>query len=141
MFFSQGKLQPPIENTGTDGVVCNLPPTTKTDKYLTMENLVLDEIKKQREELAAIKQLTLIGIKKAITMSDCALLTGLSKSHLYKLVMNKKIPYFKSPGNKITYFDKSEVEAWQLQHRVKTTDEIEAAAANYCVTGKHRKGA
>jgi excisionase family DNA binding protein len=92
------------------------------------------------KELQQIKQFTLLGAKKTLTMSDCALLTGLSKSHLYKLVCQKKIPYYKSDGGKLTYFDKSEVEAWQLQHRVKTADELEAEAANYIVTGK-RKGA
>ena len=92
-----------------------------------------------KNELQQIKQLTLLGAKKALTMSDCALLTGLSKSHLYKLVCRKAIPYFKSQGGKITYFDKSEVEAWCLQHRVKTADEIEQEAANYAVSGK-RKG-
>jgi predicted DNA-binding transcriptional regulator AlpA len=56
---------------------------------------------------------------------------------LYNLVCAKKIPYYKSQGGKLTYFDKSEVEAWQLQCRVKPTYEIEQEAANYNVTGKH----
>jgi len=90
-------------------------------------------------ELQELKNLTLLGAKKALTMSDCALLTGLSKSHLYKLVCRKAIPYYKSEGGKLTYFDKSEVEAWQLQHRVKTSAEIEQEAVTYAITGK-RKG-
>ena len=89
-------------------------------------------------ELQELKNLTLLGVKKALTMSDCALLTGLSKSHIYKLVCAKKIPYYKSDGGKLTYFDKSEVEAWQLKHRVKTTDELSQEAATYCVTGKKK---
>jgi excisionase family DNA binding protein len=74
-------------------------------------------------------------------MSDCALITGLSKSHLYKKVMNKEIPYYKSDGGKLTYFDKSEVEAWCLKHRVKTADEVETEAATYCVTKAKKGGA
>jgi len=89
-------------------------------------------------ELQLIKQFTLLGAKKALTMSDCSLLTGLSKSHLYKLVCAKKIPYYKSEGGKLTYFDKAEIEAWQLQHRVKTQSEVEQEATNYAVTGKHQ---
>jgi excisionase family DNA binding protein len=69
-------------------------------------------------------------------MTDASLLTGLSKSHLYKLVCYKKIPHYKSDGGKLTFFDKSDLEAWQLQHRVKTADELKAEAENYCVTGK-----
>ena len=91
-------------------------------------------------ELQELKNLTLLGAKKALTMSDCALLTGLSKSHLYKLVCRKAIPYYKSNGGKLTYFDKSEVEAWQLQHRVKTSAEIEQEAVTYTVTGKRKGG-
>ena len=90
-------------------------------------------------ELQELKQLTLLGAKNVLTMSDTALLTGLSKSHLYKLCCAKKIPFFKGQGGKLTYFDKSEVEAWCLQHRVKTTAEIEQEAADYVVLGK-RKG-
>jgi excisionase family DNA binding protein len=89
-----------------------------------------------KSELQEIKQLTLLGAKQALTMSEAALLTGLSKSHLYKLVCYKKIPYYKSDGGKLTYFDKQELTAWQLQHRVKTVDELETEAATYCVTGK-----
>ena len=100
-----------------------------------MENTIIE----LKNELEQIKQLTLLTAKKALTMSDCALLTGLSKSHLYKLVCRKAIPYYKSDGGKLTYFDKSEVEAWQLQHRVKTSSELETEATNYIVTGK-RKG-
>ena len=92
-----------------------------------------------RDELQEIKKLTVLGAKKVLTMSDTALLTGLSKSHLYKLCCAKKIPHWKSEGGKFTYFDKSEVEAWQLKHRIKTVDELETEAANYIVTG--RKGA
>ena len=99
-----------------------------------MEQVILNELQQ-------IKQLTLLGAKNVLTMSDCALLTGLSKSHLYKLVCRKAIPFFKSQGGKLTYFDKNEVEAWCLQHRVKTVSEIEQEAATYVVTGKVRKEA
>jgi len=92
------------------------------------------------KELQEIKQLVLIGSKKVLTMGDCALLTGLSKSHLYKRVMNKEIPYYKSDGGKLTYFDKSEVEAWCLKHRAKTGEELETEAANYVVSGKRKGG-
>jgi excisionase family DNA binding protein len=97
-----------------------------------MEETILNELRE-------IKQLTVLSGKRALTMSDAALLTGLSKSCLYKKVMNKEIPYYKSDAGKLTYFNKSEVEAWCLKHRVKTADELETEAATYIVTGKHSK--
>jgi excisionase family DNA binding protein len=95
---------------------------------------------KNTTEFQELKNLTLLNAKQALTMSDCALLTGLSKSHLYKLVCAKKIPHYNSQGGKLTYFDKDEVNKWLLQYRVKTIDELETEAATYVVTGK-RKGA
>ena len=99
----------------------------------------MSEIEELKNELQEIKQFTLLGAKQALTMSDAALVTGLSKSHLYKLVHLKKIPHYKSDGGKLTYFDKKDLTAWQLQHRVKTTSEVETEAATYIITGKHSK--
>ena len=93
------------------------------------------EVQEIKKELAEIKQLTLLGVKKALTMKDAALFTGLSMSHLYKNVCYKKIPHYKNNG-KLTYFDKDELTAWMLQHRVKTNDEISEQAATYCAGKK-----
>ena len=81
----------------------------------------------------------MLGVKKALTMSDCALLTGLSKSFIYKQVSAKKIPHWKSSGGKLTYFDKDELNGWMLKHRVKTVDELETGAANYLTIGQTGK--
>ena len=89
-------------------------------------------------ELLELKKITLLSAKKVLTMSDCALLTGLSKSHIYKMCSKKLIPHWKSDGGKFTYFSKDEVEAWQLQHRVKTSSELETEAANHIVFSKQR---
>ena len=70
------------------------------------------------EQLQELKQLAVLGAKTALTMNDVCLLSGLSKSHLYKLVWSKKIPYYKSEGGKFTYFRKSEIEDWLLVCRV-----------------------
>ena len=91
------------------------------------------------KELQELKQLTLIGVKKALTMNDASLLTGLSKSHLYKLVCYKKIPYYKSDGGKLIFFDKDELNTWLLSNRVKTEDEISREAGTYVLTGKQSK--
>jgi len=93
------------------------------------------------EKLQELQNLTLLTAKKALNMTDLALLTGLSKSHLYKLVCAKKIPFYKAKdGGKLTYFNKSEIEAWLLHHRFKTQDEIEEEAINYVVAGKKGGG-
>lgn len=86
--------------------------------------------------LKRIESLTLLGAKKALTISDTSLLTGLSKSHLYRLTCTKKVPHYKTDGGKLLMFDKDEITAWLLQNRIPTRNEIEQRAADYCVTGK-----
>lgn len=93
------------------------------------------------KELQELKQLTVLGAKTALTMNDVVLLTGLSKSHLYKLVWSKKIPYYKSEGGKMTYFNKQEIENWLLSYRVPTEAELEQKAIAHCVTTSKQKGA
>lgn len=86
--------------------------------------------------LDEIKKLSLLAAKDMLDMNDVCLLTGLSKSHLYKLTHSRKIPYYK-PHGKHVYFDRSEIKEWMKQNRMYTTDEIEESAATYIATGKH----
>jgi excisionase family DNA binding protein len=53
-----------------------------------------------------------------------AIYSALSVSYLYKLTSTQQIPHFK-PRGKIIYFDRSELDEWLRQNRVKTTAEIE----------------
>lgn len=80
--------------------------------------------------LEAIEQYSLLAAKTVLTLNDVALLTGLSKSHLYKMTCQKQIPYYRPNGKQI-YFDKAEVEAWMKQNRVSSAQEAEQAAAKY----------
>ena len=90
-------------------------------------------------ELAKIRQLTLIGAKQALSLSEAATLLGISKSHLYKMCHFKKVPYYKSGGGKHTFFNRDELNSWMLNRRIKTDDELASEAANY-VVNKGNKG-
>ena len=78
------------------------------------------------KELRELKELTLLGVKKALTVKDVATLTGLSKAYIYKLVMKREIPFYKSGGGKITYFNADDVQKWMFAHRYATKAEQEA---------------
>lgn len=97
-----------------------------------MEEKVLDQ-------LSRIERYSLLAAKNVLCFDDVALLTGLSKSHLYKLTCSHNIPHYKPNGKQI-YFDRLEIEAWLKQNRVATTQEIELQATNYVVTGRIKKG-
>lgn len=95
-----------------------------------------EEIKKVADlitaKLNAIERYTLLGAKNVLNLDDVAVLTGLSKSHLYKLTCSKQIPHYK-PNTKAMYFDRAEIEAWMKRNRVNTQAEAEQKAVAYIV--------
>lgn len=95
-----------------------------------------EEIKNQ---LDRIERYSLLSAKNVLCFEDVVLLTGLSKSHLYKLTSSHQIPHYKPNGKQI-YFDRAEIEAWMKQNRVATEEEIDQVATNYIVTGRIKKG-
>lgn len=82
------------------------------------------------QQLDRIEQNTLLAAKEVLTFDDVALITGISKSYLYKLTSTGKIPHYK-PGGKMLYFDRNEVMNWLKQNKVSADYEIEEKADNY----------
>ncbi len=97
-----------------------------------MENKV-NQLMQIEATLKQVLDYSLLSAKNVLTLDDTALLTGLSKSYLYKLTCTHQIPYYK-PNGKLMYFDREEIEAWQKQNRHSTTQEAEQTALNYVVT-------
>ena len=56
---------------------------------------------------------------------------------LYEKTSEKTIPHFKK-GNKL-YFKRDELQAWVLEGKVKTNDEIESQAATYAMHKRLKK--
>ena len=69
---------------------------------------------------------------KPLTLVEAAKFLDLSRSHLYKLTSERKIPHFKPNGKKI-YFDKSELVQWLKRKPTRTLEETETQAASYIV--------
>lgn len=86
-------------------------------------------------KLEAIERNSLLAAKNVLTIDDAAVLTGLSKSHLYKLTCSRQIPFYR-PNGKLVYFDRQELEGWLKQNRVTTTAEAEQAALCYVMRNK-----
>ena len=85
--------------------------------------------------LDAIERNSLLAAKNVLTIDDAAVLTGMSKSHLYKLTCSKQIPFYR-PNGKLVYFDRQELEGWLKQNRVNTTAEAEQQAIAYVMGSK-----
>ena len=75
---------------------------------------------------------TIFCTKEVLTSDEAARYLGISKSYLYKLTMERKIPHFK-PMGKMCYFNRQELEQWLQTNRVATTDDIEQQAQDYCL--------
>ena len=93
-------------------------------------------MEKELNQLDRIERYCLLAGKNVLTFEDAKVLVGVSGSHLYKLTSSHKIPFYR-PTGKMLYFDRSELETWMKQNRVKPAYEIEQEAATYCVTGKY----
>lgn len=70
--------------------------------------------------------------KTTLLIADVAAMTGMSKSHIYKLTCTNQIPHYK-PNGKHLYFDRAEVEAWMKRGRVQTNAEAQQVATMYNV--------
>lgn len=97
------------------------------------------ELQELKIYLKRIENYTLLAAKNVLTLEDVTLLTGLSKSYIYKLTCTKQIPYYRPNGKQI-YFDRAEIQTWMKQNRVATESEVEQKAANYISTGIMQKG-
>ena len=55
--------------------------------------------------------------KNLLTSDEAARFLGISKSYLYKLTMQRRIPHYK-PCGKLNYFDLGELEEWAKSVKV-----------------------
>lgn len=78
--------------------------------------------------------------KQIMTIGELASYLGLSKSYLYKLCSQKKIPHYK-PFGKVLYFKRSEIETWVLSYPVPTIDKLlkSAFSSNNRIAKKHER--
>jgi len=96
--------------------------------------IALEEINNRLQRIETL----LISQKTVLNLSDVSEITGLSKSHLYKLTSMGLIPHFK-PNGKQNYFSRVEIEQWLLRNPIKTKEAIEKEALTYVTLNK--KGA
>lgn len=97
-----------------------------------MNNILNDNI------LNEIKNI-LIDVKRnqkdVLTTDEAASYLGITKSCLYKLTMGRKIPYYKSEGGKLCYFEREELNEWMKSHRIATDCELSAKAQSIARKG------
>lgn len=78
------------------------------------------EVKQALEE---IRNITLLGVKKFLTVDDAALLTGYSRAYVVKLCQKGTLSY-SQPGGRTIYIEKSELEEYMAQGYVKGASKL-----------------
>ena len=86
-----------------------------------------------KQQLDRIERYSLLAAKNVLCFEDVVLLTGLSRSHLYKLTCYHQIPHYKPKGKQV-YFDRKELEEWMRQNKISTNQELEQKAVDYIVS-------
>jgi excisionase family DNA binding protein len=81
------------------------------------------------ERLERIEKLLLEQQPKPLSLSEAATYLNISKSHLYKMTAESRIPHYK-PNGKVIYFKKQDLDDWIYRKRVKTVDEVRKEAEN-----------
>lgn len=93
----------------------------------------MENLEQINERLTNIENLLCIQ-KNVLNLDEVCKLTGLSKSHIYKLTCYSRIPFYKQA--KHLFFDRLEVENWLKANRFKSTDELDTEAATYVTLKK-----
>jgi len=94
---------------------------------------VIDYLKKQENRLERIEKL--LSLQKTIlNIDEVSVLTGLSKSTIYKMTSKREIPHYKK--SKHLVFDKVECENWIKSNKVTSQDEIDQEATSYVTLNK-----
>ncbi len=73
-----------------------------------------------------------------LTTTEAAYYLGVKPSYLYKMMMQRAIPYYK-PGGKLCFFSREDLDAWLTSIRIKSQSEIESEAARYIVSREINK--
>jgi len=72
----------------------------------------------------------IFGLKTIFNVEELSDYTGFKKSYIYKLVHTNSIPFSK-PNGKVLFFERKLIDAWLLQNKEKSNDEIQREALEF----------
>jgi len=84
------------------------------------------------DKLTAIETLLVATPPKPLNLMEAAEFLDFSRSYLYRLTSQGRVPCYKPEGKRI-YFDRAELVNWLKRNRIRPQEELEATAANYVV--------
>ena len=85
------------------------------------------------DKLTAIESLLVATQPKPLTLKEAAEFLDFSRSYLYRLTSQGRVPCYKPEGKRV-YFDRAELVDWLKRNRNRTQEETEEKAASYIVS-------
>ena len=84
------------------------------------------------DKLTVIESLLVATQPKPLTLKEAAEFLDFSRSYLYRLTSQGRVPCYKPEGKRV-YFDRAELVNWLKRNRILPQEEIEETAASYIV--------
>ena len=84
------------------------------------------------DKLTVIESLLVATQPKPLTLKEAAEFLDFSRSYLYRLTSQGRIPCYKPEGKRV-YFDRVELVNWLKRNRIQPQEEFEETAASYVV--------
>ena len=84
------------------------------------------------DKLTVIESLLVATQPKPLTLKEAAEFLDFSRSYLYRLTSQGRIPCYKPEGKRV-YFDRAELVNWLKRNRIRPQEETEETAASYIV--------
>lgn len=88
------------------------------------------------KRLERIERTVVLAFKRALDVSDVALLLGVSESRVRHMTSEGLLPYSKPNGR--IYFDKADIERYLLSNRQHSQAEIDSIATTHIATSRIR---
>ena len=84
------------------------------------------------DKLTAIETLLLATQPKPLTLKEAAAFLDFSRSYLYRLTSQGRVPCYIPEGKRV-YFDRADLVKWLKRNRIRPQEEIAEEAATYIV--------
>ena len=84
------------------------------------------------DKLTAIESLLVATQPKPLTLKEAAEFLDFSRSYLYRLTSQGRVPCYKPEGKRV-YFDRAELVNWLKRNRIRPQEETEETATSYIV--------
>ena len=95
---------------------------------MSHEDLIINRLENIEKMLAE----QALATKEVLNFNEGALFLDLSKSHLYKLTSQKRIPHFCPQGKKI-YFLRKDLQDWLLRNRQEEEETVQERVSNLTI--------